>query len=69
MSITMFLVSIIPPILIMYIVYKIDLQKESLRLILAMFAVGVLSASITILSSYLIKYYFPQLEQLNNQNM
>ena len=66
----MFLVAIIPPIILLKVVYSIDSQKEPLKLILAMFAVGILSGSVTILGSYVIQYYFPQLEQLqNNGNM
>ena len=68
-SILLFIAAIIPPIIIMYIVYNVDAEREPLKLILSLFAVGILSGSITILSSYLIQYYFPQLEQLNNQNL
>lgn len=69
MSLFMFLIAIIPPIIIMRIVYNIDSEKEPLKLILSMFAVGILSGSITILSVYLIQYYFPQLEKLNSENL
>ena len=70
MSLFMFIIAIIPPIVLLKIVYSIDSQKESLKLILSMFAVGILSGSVTILTVYLIQYYFPQLEKLNNpQNL
>lgn len=55
----LFIISVIPSIIILSIVYRNDKEKEPFKLLLSLFLFGILSIFLTLIISYVLEHIFP----------
>ena len=65
MSLISFVVSIFPILLIGLLIYKMDKVKESSRFLIKLFVLGITSCYPAAIISFIIGYFFPQIENMS----
>ena len=63
------LISIIPSLIILKIVYKKDSQKEPMSLLIALFGVGILSVFVVFFLSMISSVIFPRITSGNIETL
>ena len=61
------LMAIVPTIIILFIVYRNDKEKEPKKLLLSLYGLGIVSCFITVTLSFMIEFFFPVMKTPNTE--